>query len=592
MSRISQRNKRKNKKKTKKRKSNNSGSNDNKRQRFSGYASEIIESEESEALPEISAGETKESDSDRRGREKKEREQKKTEDAAERKRQGDAKRAANQTKLITANIGGKRVTKNGIITFEGGETFGPFSSKQAEEATGILKPTIRTNIHRKNKSSGKKGVFENKQVMFINEPVDTSDKFHCIVPGCNNHFSYERHMIAHVRAKHPGVLPPAREIIIKPETFTFMTQEQYAFAVTKVRSNIENDIDKGDLPPKLMALVDGFAEPLVSHNIEGAAKKYHFTEQQILDSIANNEPLTIYDGSHRVINGLGRKVHNLAGRKVTFSWKYRVTEEDKIKLKEMNNNETHHMLARQICEHMNVKGMFASENVIDDNGGLLKNGFVFRYHGGLFNLSFDRIDDNYTVNGQTFRKLHYTNLENALENIRTVALMANVPYKASIIKIQDRYDVYKNKSVEQRQKEFEEVLKFSKKTSHNGKSTPLYAHAKNTWKKKDKQCQSAFPDGFKAYWQHMLVLLEKQEGLCAVAKIPMLLESGPWLMSCDAIDPLLGHVPGNLRLVCLYNNVIDFSKENKDLTDPTPHSLNTVLHDEYWRIVRPPVLNL
>ena len=106
----------------------------------------------------------------------------------------------------------------------------------------------------------------------------------------------------------------------------------------------------------------------------------------------------------------------------------------------------------------------------------------------------------------------------------------------------------------------------------------------------DKQCQGAFPDtltekGFRAYWKRMLVLLEKQEGLCKVAKIPMSLESGPWLMSCDAIVPKKGHVPGNLRLVCLYNNPPDFSKLNKDLTDPTPTSLNTVLHNEYWRIV-------
>ena len=50
--------------------------------------SEIIESEESEALPENYAGETKESDVDRRGRLKKERKQKKIEDAEERKRQG------------------------------------------------------------------------------------------------------------------------------------------------------------------------------------------------------------------------------------------------------------------------------------------------------------------------------------------------------------------------------------------------------------------------------------------------------------------------------------------------------------------------
>jgi hypothetical protein len=83
-----------------------------------------------------------------------------------------------------------------------------------------------------------------------------------------------------------------------------------------------------------------------------------------------------------------------------------------------------------------------------------------------------------------------------------------------------------------------------------------------------------------------LVLLKKQKGLCAVAKIPMSLESGPWLMSCDAIDPLLGHVPDNLRLVCRYNNVIDRSKQNKDLTDTRPTSLTTEIHNEYWRIVR------
>ncbi len=150
MSRITQRNKRKNKKK---RKSNKSGSSSDKRQRLSGYASEIIESEESEALPEISAGETKETDCDRRGREKKEREQKKIEEAAERERQAYAKSAANKTKLCIANIGGKRVEKNGIIEFEGGTDFGPFSRQEAEEATGILKKTIGGNIRRKNKRS-------------------------------------------------------------------------------------------------------------------------------------------------------------------------------------------------------------------------------------------------------------------------------------------------------------------------------------------------------------------------------------------------------------------------------------------------------
>jgi len=493
----------------KKRKLSNSGSNDNKRQRLSGYASEIIESEESEPSPEISAGETKESDSNRRGREKEEREQKKIEEAAERRMQRYAKMAASRTKPCIANIGGKRVEKNGIITFEEGIDFTFPSRPKAEEGTGILKCTIRNNISKKTKSRGKKGRFEGKQVMFINAPVDTSDKVPC--KHCNKHYGSIGHMIQHVRAKHPGVLPPAAETIKMPEEYkTFtppITQKQYSFIVNKVARNIQND-----------------------------------------------------------------------------SLNHRVSEEDKIKLTEMKNRETYHKLAQQICVHMDAKGMFASENVTDDNGGLIKHGFEFESHGGLFALSFDRIEDDYAVNGQTFRKLHYPNLDDALENIRVVALMANVAYKATTAKIQERYDIYKNKSEKQCEEDIDVVLEISHKKYHNGKNTPLYNHANRTWRK-DKQCKGAFAT-YQAYWQHMLVLLKEQEGLCAVAKIPMSLESGPWLMSCDAIDPRLGHVPRNLRLVCLYNNVTDHSKQNKDLTDTRPTSLTTELHNEYWRIVR------
>jgi hypothetical protein len=314
-------------------------------------------------------------------------------------------------------------------------------------------------------------------------------------------------MIAHVRAKHPGVLPPAREIIIKPETFTFMTQKKYAFLVRKVRTNINDDRDKSKMKI-LMALVEGYDEPWGSKNIKGAAKKYHFTEQQILDSIANNESLIIEDGRHQLHLGRGKTTIKLAGRTVTFSWKHKVTEEDKIKLLAMDNRETRHMLARQYCAHMNAKGMFAKKNVIDDNGGLIKHGFEFEKHGGLFAISFDRIEDNYTVNGQTFRKLHYPDPENALENINVVALMANVRCKASTATIQERYDIYKNKSEDQREKEFKKVLEISKIATHNGKNTPLYGHARNFWKH-DKLCKGAF-DTYQAYWQHMLVLLKKQ----------------------------------------------------------------------------------
>ena len=283
--------------------------------------------------------------------------------------------------------------------------------------------------------------------------------------------------------------PPAKNSRMPEEFETFtppITKKQYAFLIARVRKNIEGDIKKSKLK-KLMALVEGVAElpePLPSKSIKVAAKKYHLDEQQILDSIANNEPLTVEEGKHKLQLGRGRTTMiKLAGRKVTFSWKHKVTEEDKIKVLAMDNLETYHMIARQICEHMNAKGMFASENVIDDNGGLIKHGFVFRKHGGLFAPSFDRIEDNYTVNGQTFYKLHYPDPENALENIHVVAQMANVACKASTIKIQERYDIYNIKSEDQQKEDFKKVLDISKKKTQNGERTPLYAHANNTWAK-------------------------------------------------------------------------------------------------------------
>ena len=65
--------------------------------------------------------------------------------------------------------------------------------------------------------------------MFINAPVDTSDKVPC--DHCNKHYGTKKAMIRHVRAKHPGVLPPVRETIKMPEEYkTFtppITQKQY-----------------------------------------------------------------------------------------------------------------------------------------------------------------------------------------------------------------------------------------------------------------------------------------------------------------------------------------------------------------------------
>ena len=76
----------------------------------------------------------------------------------------------------------------------------------------------------------------------------------------------------------------------------------------------------------------------------------------------------------------------------------------------------------------------------------------------------------------------------------------------------------------------------------------------------------------------------KQNGRCNVSMLPMTIESGPWLMSVDAIDSKLGHVRGNLRLVCVCNNPVDRSKENTNSNDAATTSLTPEIHDEYWGI--------
>ena len=203
---------------------------------------------------------------------------------------------------------------------------------------------------------------------------------------------------------------------------------------------------------------------------------------------------------------------------------------------------------------------------------------------GCLPLLIDRIEDEYTVNGQTFYKLHYPYPENALENIHVVAFMANVQCKASTIKIQDRYDIYKNKSEEQQKKEFENVLEISRNQHTMVKDAAVRACPPHFGNRQTMQRRIRYrpkPTGniCWSYWKNKKVFAQLLKSRCQ-------LEIGPWKISCDAIDPLLGHIPGNLRLVCLYNNVTDHSKLNKDLTDTRPTSLTTEIHDEYWRIVR------
>lgn len=256
---------------------------------------------------------------------------------------------------------------------------------------------------------------------------------------------------------------------------------------------------------------------------------------------------------------------------------------DKAKLLAMNNNETKHRITEQLVQHMINKGMFGTMNVKDDNGGILPHGFTLRYHGGLYKASFDRKRDN--IDGSYC--LHYPDPENALLNINVVALLANTRFKATYEEHRERYFKYEAMSESDFEQEFQKELAFVSKVTINGETTVLYQCANNIFngKRKYEKCRQYF-DTFQDYWQYLLELLKKQKGRCAVTNTLMLsTKNCPWRMSADAINPLLGHIPGNLRLVCVCCNPTDSTKtkSKKDKTI-TLTSMTTKIYQIYYNL--------
>jgi len=380
-------------------------------------------------------------------------------------------------------------------------------------------------------------------------------------------------MRRHCREKHPQHLLAVKKYLRKPDDLA-VTDEEFAFIKRMVKNNILHDITRSHKKPEVFAIVAGIREPLRSQSLQAAVKKYHFDVEEIRDSSKNKTALTIQKFRHLNLNLRERKVH------FELKVKNPVSEQDKSKLKAMYNNKTIQMLAVQIVRHMMTRGMCATEPVVDDNDGILPEGFNIRAHGGLYKLSFDRKLDH----KKGFYCIHYPNLDNALDNINLVALLANVRYKASKKQRQDRYGEFNQKS-EKLETEFAKVWAVAQQKYTKAfkvyTATPLYRHASYTFKK-DETCKANFKS-FQYYWKYLLTLLNEQNGRCAVSKFPMTIESGPWLMSPDAIDPKLGHVRGNLRLVCVCNNPVDHSKQNTNSNDAAT-SLTPEIHNKYWGI--------
>jgi len=500
---------------------------------------------------------------------------------------------------------------------------GPYKTvEDAAAGTGLTETEIRKNITNNSRPITKSGPYKTEKEAAAVTGLTETEIRENIVKKKNN-----------LSVKFRFIYPDPRTL-----GRHLMVQKRYSFVKEMIKNNIASDT-RHNAKKTLVAMIEGIKDLkglyLASKNIGGAAKKYNFTAEQILDSI--NKPLPIVAKTdengkfvkdithkHKTKDNKGiqrTKIIRLTGKNVTFSWKVLIPLSKKAKkVLKATDGDKQHQLAFQICKYMIDNGMFASKNVIDDNRGLIENGFKFRVHGGLFNVSLDRKVDN--ANGEY--KLHYPELGDALENIHVVALMTNVRYKASKddriewrADFQEKSEVLKKvlwesvfwkkkkKSAlekeskkkdehpkesfkfyptEEYKKEFNDRIEESKKATYNGGiNTPLYGHASVMWTK-DKKCHGRFGSA-QAYWDFLKALLEEQKGICAVGRYPMTLESGARQMSPDAIDPLKGHVPKNVRLVCFCNNPTDTSKTdncNTSAENKLPTSLTRKIHDTYW----------
>lgn len=240
-----------------------------------------------------------------------------------------------------------------------------------------------------------------------------------------------------------------------------------------------------------------------------------------------------------------------------------VSAADRKKLEKMSNVNIHD-LTEQLAPRAIEMVKLGSR---DDFGGYLKNGIRLRAFGGLFKLSLDR-KRNRHANGKHF--IHFPDPSDVFANIRLVAMCSNVGHCDPFDIDQVRVEMAKhdNKCDDECNNESTAAREYESKTWRKGKPTTLYRHAQN-FHRKDEACRQCFETA-NDYWRHLRKLLEAQRGRCSLSGICLRTNAEAdrcFLMSPDAIDPLKGHVPGNLRLVCRFLNPIDRSKQ-KTVDDP------------------------
>ena len=256
-------------------------------------------------------------------------------------------------------------------------------------------------------------------------------------------------------------------------------------------------------------------------------------------------------------------------------------------LTSIDNYEGRRRMTLSIMEKVDTLGM-REPGFVDPLGGVVPNGVLMFANGGIFQLSLDRINN---------RQHHLLHGSDPLSNLRFGMLGTNVPssldnapeygfkggldasyYCAILRKLHDQptsaADI--KKALEREN--------YVSKTVRGGKHvySCLGQSAHNIFQC-DTECQAAFPNA-RAFHKYVFEILEKQQAKCPLQKMLFADRTAcdyhPFKPSIDAIKPTLGHVRGNLRIVCAFLNNTNMDKRK---TNPRSSDQPSSWTPELWK---------
>jgi hypothetical protein len=281
-------------------------------------------------------------------------------------------------------------------------------------------------------------------------------------------------------------------------------------------------------------------------------------------------------------NFLVRKVkdciqNDLKGLKKTMT----ETEHRYVSMLKQNNVKCH-AIAQEILTVLIAKGML-QDNGFDDAGTRLPpDGISLREHGGIYALSYDRIDND---------RPHFLEGEPVTRNLRFIILPFNSSSNMVVEHGKNTCQVFRDSIPTQQATEQNTATIITREKSRTYKKdgkqymhlvyqTCMHAyHGEQKRYKKYNDSKNVvlmtpinqFRDDFPTsedLFQYCIQLFEQQNAQCAISCIIMDNDHTWRKPSLDAIEPRKGHTKGNLRFVCrVLNSINNDKKKTHDVKD-------------------------